>query len=76
LLRLLRLDDNPSAIITLADGDRPKGIHHYYGCKRTPKRIRNLSDKIDRIVGTDLWIGDDRLIGRAFGRRVWCANDE
>ena len=70
------MTDHPSAIITLADGDRPKSIRDYYGCKATPKRIRDLSDKIDRIIGTDLWIGDDRLIGDAFARRAWCTRDE
>ena len=68
--------DNPWAIITFADGGPAKTVRDYYGCKRTPKAIRSLGDKIDRIVRSDRWIGDEKMVGGASGRAVWCANVE
>jgi hypothetical protein len=49
--------DAPYVSITLADGRPVKTIRDYHGCEATPKRIRDLEDSIDRIIGTERWTG-------------------
>lgn len=51
--------DAPSVMITVADRSDPKTIRDYHGCGATPKLIRDLEDDLDRIMGTEKWIGTD-----------------
>jgi hypothetical protein len=51
--------DYDSVTLTVADGATPKTIYDYQGCKAPPEGLRALEDAIDRIVGTETWIGSD-----------------
>jgi len=65
------ITDMPSATITVADGRPPKTIHDYHGCSRTPRAIRELEESIDRIIGTERWIGTVEEHGAC----LWGAGD-
>jgi hypothetical protein len=51
--------DHPSVILTLADGEPPKTIRDYHGCQSTPRALRSLERKIDRIIDVGVWVGLD-----------------
>ena len=56
----------PRVTITHRDGDRIKTIDHDLGDSGAPARLLELEETIDRLVGTDAWIGEpDRgVLGR------------
>jgi hypothetical protein len=51
------MTDMDSLTLTVADGAAPKTISVYHGCKATPASLIALERSIDRIVGTETWIG-------------------
>jgi hypothetical protein len=50
--------DVPTEITSFRDdGDRTKQVEHYRGDSRAPEALTKLEDEIDRIVGSERWIG-------------------
>ncbi len=51
--------DNPTVRTTLFINDKVKKIEHDLGCK-APQELTDLEDKIDEIVGTKRWVGEQK----------------
>ncbi len=58
--------DNPSVIISIKIGEREKTVDHYHGClaevdpyRIYPANLVEFEDKIDDIVGTSRWTGNN-----------------
>jgi len=53
--------DNPTVDLVITRGSEKKHVSYYYGCRGFPaaKRIMWLSDTIDDVGGTTVWIGSD-----------------
>jgi hypothetical protein len=51
--------DNPTVRTTLFINGKVKKIEHDMGCE-APKELTALEDKIDKIVGTEKWIGEQK----------------
>ncbi len=55
--------DYPSATTSIRLNGKSKSVLHYYGCHKDPgnamypKGLTELETRIDRIVGTERWIG-------------------
>jgi hypothetical protein len=49
--------DSDTVTVTIADGSAPKVVDDYQGCPARSKRLDELEAAIDRIVGTETWIG-------------------
>jgi hypothetical protein len=54
-----RLDvtDHPSAIVFFDDSTRHKTVSHYHGDRSAPESLRKLEDEIDRVLGSERFIG-------------------
>ena len=52
--------DHPSAVTSYKDAARSKRIDHYHGDRSAPRELTALEDEIDRVVGTDRWIGTEK----------------
>jgi hypothetical protein len=51
--------DDSSARTAIRLGEQAKRVHHYHGCDgwEGKERLIHLEDEIDRIVGTEQWVG-------------------
>jgi len=62
-----RYRDLPRIVTTYRDGAREKTVVHHLGDIRAPAALLELEESIDRILGTELWVGSeeerDRLSG-------------
>ncbi|MCB9704831.1 MAG: hypothetical protein H6711_23350 [Myxococcales bacterium] len=63
----VRYRDLPALHLTYREGGREKTIYHHLGDNGTPAVLLELEEAIDRIVGSERWIGSeaerDRLSG-------------
>ena len=50
--------DAPTARLYYTDGRKARLISNYHGCKGAPVRVAELENEVDRIVGTDRWVGN------------------
>jgi hypothetical protein len=55
----MTVTDQPSAIITVADGGAQKTITDYHGCDAAPRALRELEDALDAILQSERWVGKD-----------------
>jgi hypothetical protein len=51
------MTDHSSAVTSYHLGDRTKTVDHYQGCRRAPKELTTLEQRIDEIVGSARWTG-------------------
>jgi hypothetical protein len=62
-----RYRDLPRIVTTYRDGAREKTVVHHLGDIRAPAALLELEESIDRILGTEAWVGSedarDRLSG-------------
>jgi len=49
--------DSPTARLYYTDGRKARLISNYHGCKDAPLRLAELENAVDRILGTDRWVG-------------------
>jgi len=57
--------DNSTARLYFTDGHKARLISHYHGCQDAPRALTQLEDEIDRILGTEHWVGKGRQRGDA-----------
>jgi hypothetical protein len=52
--------DNPTVDIIVTQGSKKKHVSYYYGCGglSVAKQIVALSEAIDKVTGTSVWIGN------------------
>jgi hypothetical protein len=50
--------DSPTARLYYMDGRKARLISNYHGCKAAPRRLAELENEVDRILGTDRWVGN------------------
>ena len=51
--------DNPSVITSFSGCDPPLAVEHYHGDTHAPEKLAVLENRLDRILGTDRWVGTD-----------------
>ena len=50
--------DAPTARLYYTGGGKARLISNYHGCKEAPVRLAELENEVDRILGTDRWVGN------------------
>jgi hypothetical protein len=50
--------DSSTARLYYTDGRKARLISNYHGCKEAPRRLAELENEVDRILGTDRWVGN------------------
>lgn len=54
------LNDAPGAVLSLTLRGRTHEIHHAYGCTCAPEILFKLEAAVDKIAGTDRWVGKEK----------------
>ena len=62
-----RYRDLPRIITTYRDGGRSKTVVHHLGDISTPAVLLELEEAIDRIVGSERWVGTEAELDRLHG---------
>ncbi len=62
-----RYRDLPRIVTTYRDGGEEKTVVHHLGDIRAPAALLELEESIDRIVGSEVWIGSDEARDRLSG---------
>lgn len=62
-----RYRDLPRIVTTYRDGAREKTVVHHLGDIRAPAALLELEESIDRILGTEAWVGSEEARDRLSG---------
>ena len=50
--------DSPTARLYYTDGRKARLISNSHGCTEAPRRLAELENEVDRILGTNRWVGN------------------